>query len=518
MMFAISKRAVALAAALMLFGSVVRAEERTPLTLADAVAVAVERNFDLRLARIERATADADAAIAHAGYDPTLALGANATERRSPNTSALSRQTINTTKATTGELSLGGQAITGAEYTVAATATRSESDSTLTALDPQYDVAYSLSVAQPLLKNAWNTPAGWRIVTAERLSEAARFGLENGVAAIVTAVHAAYWDLAYRDGALAAQREALARAGDFLERVEVQVEVGSLAPIQSIAAKATVAESERLLIEAVTARDKAEDALLKLVNPPTESPLWEGVVPADDPVAAPVALDAEKSVDLALERRPDLKQAEMLALRAEADRDFYDNQTLPDLSLVGAVTTTGVRGDAREVVDFLTGETSRSPFGGSMSDAAGDAGRGDYYEWQAGVKLSVPLGNRAPRAAALKAELAAEARATELARLRRDVTMEAKEAVRDLKSGLIRVEAAKAARELAAARLEAEMTRFEVGAAPSFSVLEYQRDLTLQRSQELAALASYRTLLAAYHRAVGESLETNGIRFEESLD
>ncbi|MBF0171503.1 MAG: TolC family protein, partial [Nitrospinae bacterium] len=274
-------RGAAVAAALALVVAPTRAagEDKTPLTLAEAVTVAVEGNFDLALARIDRAATDADTDAARAGYDPALGLGAKAASRRAPNTSALSSQSINTTRSTGGEVSLGGQAVTGADYKLAATATRSESDSSLTALDPQYEVGYSLSVTQPLLKNAWTTPAGWRIVTALRLSDAARHGLEERMAAVVTAVHAAYWELAYRDGALAAQQEGLERAVDFLRRVEAQVEVGSLAPIQTVAAKATVAEAERLRIEAATARDRAQDALLKLLNPPADSPLWQGAAP-----------------------------------------------------------------------------------------------------------------------------------------------------------------------------------------------------------------------------------------------
>jgi outer membrane protein TolC len=505
----------AFVAAFVVFPSAAAAADGpVPLGLNEAVIMAMSHNYDLRLARLTHAQAVADADAAAASFDPTLAAETTRIVQRLPNTNVLSSQPMNETDMTTGALTLGGLVPTGATYELSATAYRYGTNATYASLNPEYEVKYALSLTQPLLSGGGPTAARWAIVTAGHLEEAARLALMSDMEASVAAVHAAYWELVYRQGALTAEKEALDRAVDFLGRVEIQVEVGALPPIEVVAGKATVAERRRIVLEAENAASQAADDLLRLVNPPADAPHWRvGIVPSDDPVSEPVEIDVEAAVAVALDIRPDLKRAEALVGRAAADRDYYENKALPDLSLIGVVTGVGVRGEAVPTVDYATGEVVRSSFGGDLADASADATGGDAYDYTVGLAFTIPLGNRAPRAAAAKAAFAAAAARLTIDRTRRDVALEVREAARDVASGVKRVEAAKASRELAEERLAAELSKFEVGAATAFSALEYQKDLTLQRSQELAAVAFYRKAVARFRQATGGGLAANGVVF-----
>ncbi len=61
-----------------------------------------------------------------------------------------------------------------------------------------------------------------------------------------------------------------------------------------------------------------------------------------------------------------------------------------------------------------------------------------------------------------------------------------------MQSSLESVQAGGVARELAQKRLEAAQSKFEVGMATNFEVVQAQRDFTDARNNELRAILAYR--------------------------
>ncbi len=64
-----------------------------------------------------------------------------------------------------------------------------------------------------------------------------------------------------------------------------------------------------------------------------------------------------------------------------------------------------------------------------------------------------------------------------------------------MQSSLESVQASAAARELAQKRLEAAQSKFEVGMATNFEVVQAQRDFADAQNNELRALLTYRRAL-----------------------
>ncbi len=60
--------------------------------------------------------------------------------------------------------------------------------------------------------------------------------------------------------------------------------------------------------------------------------------------------------------------------------------------------------------------------------------------------------------------------------------------------------AARAARDLSQRRLDAEMSRFEVGMSNNYQVVQSQRDLREAQNSELRALLNYRKALVEFDR------------------
>ncbi len=76
---------------------------------------------------------------------------------------------------------------------------------------------------------------------------------------------------------------------------------------------------------------------------------------------------------------------------------------------------------------------------------------------------------------------------------------------------LERIEASRSARELAGQQLDAEQSKFEVGASTNFFVVQAQRDLATAQDTELRAQLDYQKALVDFERAQQTSLSGAGI-------
>jgi outer membrane protein TolC len=71
------------------------------------------------------------------------------------------------------------------------------------------------------------------------------------------------------------------------------------------------------------------------------------------------------------------------------------------------------------------------------------------------------------------------------------------------------------AREVAEQQLDAEEKKLAVGLSTNFQVLQFQKDLTSRRQEEVQALTLYETGLASLAKATGTTLDGLNIDFLE---
>jgi outer membrane protein TolC len=94
----------------------------------------------------------------------------------------------------------------------------------------------------------------------------------------------------------------------------------------------------------------------------------------------------------------------------------------------------------------------------------------------------------------------------------------------DVRNGLIAIQqalagyqAAAKARDLAEQVLDAEQKKYALGASTVFLVIQYQRDLALARSNEVAAESAYAKARVQLDQAVGRTLDANNISIDEAV-
>jgi outer membrane protein len=126
----------------------------------------------------------------------------------------------------------------------------------------------------------------------------------------------------------------------------------------------------------------------------------------------------------------------------------------------------------------------------------------------------VPLSNVGPRNQLKAGKVTLQQLLLQLKQLEQNVMVGIDNAVKQAQSSYQSVQATQQARIYAAAALDAEQKKYNVGKSTTFTVLQLQNNLTAARSQEIRALADYNEALASLSQQEGSTLERDGIKVD----
>ena len=210
---------------------------------------------------------------------------------------------------------------------------------------------------------------------------------------------------------------------------------------------------------------------------------------------------------MALARRPEVLAQ---AYATDSDRiryEYWSNQTLPRLDLVGSYGNAGLDGTVRDQNGGIVAVNG-------LGDAFGQVFDRSFKNWSIGINIAYPIFNRYARGQRGFARYTWESDKALLTTTQQDVIVEVRAAARAIETAQRQIVAAQKGRELAERNLDAEKKKFDNGMTTSFQVNQIQRDLSAARTLELQALVVYRKAIAAYHTAIADNLEWKGIAVE----
>lgn len=489
-------------------------EEHTlQISLKQAVSLALDANRAIAVARLGPLIQEEKIKEAWSPFDPKLSSTIQTGKANQPFTSVFANPEIG--KEETIEFSAGvSKAHTlGTLYELNVDTKSDLTNSRTRGLNPEYDSKLSLKVTQHLLKDFGTEINKSQIVVAQNDKNISEEQFRAKVMDVATQVHQLYWDLVFRIEDLKVKQESLDLAKDLERRVRIQVDVGTLPPIEILQAQSSVASREEDVITAESQIRNTEDQLRQVLN--LED--WEiHIVPLDNPKADRVDLEPVQLLELAKQKRPDYLQVQKEIESGRTNVNFWNNQKKPQVDLVGNLSFQGVSGDAESV--FFGGETLISSFGGPYSDSLEGLASGDFLNWSVGLTVEYPLGNRKARSNYTSSKLQLEQNQTRLRDLEQTIQLDVRTSIREVTTGWKQIQATRVARQLAQEKLDAEVKKFEVGESTSFEVLQFQTDLAAERSKEILALVTFNQSLAKLDRAVGNSLEANDISISSLLD
>ncbi len=156
--------------------------------------------------------------------------------------------------------------------------------------------------------------------------------------------------------------------------------------------------------------------------------------------------------------------------------------------------------------------TSPTDFAGSLRTAFNNSAP-DYY---VGIAVNVPIRNRVAKSDQYRAELETRQSELRMQQLKKQIRIEVRNAQYALEQSEARVVSARKGRDLAQKTFDITAKEQELGAGSNFQTLTARRDLAEAESTLVAAMTAYQKAKIELDRSVGSTLEANDISIESA--
>ena len=485
------------------------------LTLLEAAEMALGHNLQVRINKFAPQVQAENITSARARFDPSVTFDVPSVFGRntSQGTSTLAGGNIVTDETFGGGFGFSHLLEYGTNYSINWTAQRRFSTNTFSTFNPNFSSTLRVQLTQPLLRNFGRENNISQIVIAQDNLEVSMETFRNQVQQTILSVYEAYWQLVFAEDDLAVKELSLDLARQQFERNKVQVEIGTLAPIETIQAEQQEATNELQLTQARQALADASDNLRRLLNVAAGTQAgWDvALVAADEPQVTDEVIDLEEAINQALERDPQLRSLRIGARTRALSVRTARNALLPQVNFSGSIVLSGQGGDTLiRSGDFGSSEILEIQEGG-FSDALRNLSSGEFRNWQVGLQVQFPINNWAAKAQHAQAIINERQLLVQIADREQQLRVDITKAVRQVTSGAQQVAQATVARVLAERQLDAEERKFAVGTTTNFEVLTFQRDLANARTAELQAITNYMNSGARLEQAKGTLLESLGM-------
>jgi HAE1 family hydrophobic/amphiphilic exporter-1 len=517
----------------------VDANDQQPLTLREAIALALTDNKDIEVARDNVKIAEYDLLSTRGAYDPRISAQTYYERIKTPAASFLSGAS-NAVEATdfTATSRLEGLASKyGGNYRLDFSSVRATSNSFFTALNPQYPTALTFSYTQPLVR-------GLRFDLPRRQIEVAKKNLSltdaqfrQRAIEVITNVQRSYWDLVFALRNLQIQRDSLNDSRTQLDHNRRMVAEGSLAPIDVVAAETQVANFEQAEFSALEDVNRAENNLKNMIAQNQKAKLWSvSIIPTDQADLNLPEVSLPDAMNSAIQNRQELRQSDLAREINLLDQRLYRDQTKPEIDLVGSYGMVGNAGtlagsnpltassdQVRARVNELSvlaglqalpapAATTISPdLLGGYPQSLANLGSNQFNNFRVGVSISLPLRNRTAEGQLGHSLVEGKRIATQREQLEQLIQVEVRNALQSLKTAAARLRSAAIGRSTAEQQYESEKRKLDVGQSTVFLVLERQTALATARGNELRAQTDLNKAIAELQRSTGNSLTANNV-------
>jgi outer membrane protein TolC len=391
---------------------------------------------------------------------------------------------------------------------------RGTSNSPNNFLNPNLNSYYHFALQQQLLAGFGFGPNLRFLRIAKNNQRISDEAFKLQVVTTVTQIANMYWDLvaAYEDEGVKSRSLEFARQS--LESGRKQLALQAIPAMDVMKDEAEEASREQDLTIAKTTLQFQELLMKNALTKNLDDPILE---------AMPVRPTDQSSM---LDTTPQGPTEDMIAraLRdrlelGESDIDLQNRRLSRDAArnaLLPSLAVTAFYGGTglAGLENPVAGVPSTAPtnFAGAVRTAFNNSAP-DYY---VGVTVNVPIRNRVAKSDQYRAELETRQSELRLQQLKKQIRIEVRNAQYALEQSEARVVSARKGRDLAQKTFEITAKEQELGAGSNYQTLTAQRDLSVAESMLVAAMTAYEKAKIELDRSVGSTLEANTISIESA--
>jgi len=451
-------------------------------------------------------------------YDPTITANGSVEHYTQP----LSNLTINGvpvlhTNTIIGDFNFSQAFATGTSLSVTLNNDRITNNSLYTLLTPELDTYYRVLFQQQLLAGFGLGPNLRYLRIAKNNQKISDQAFELQIISTVTQIADMYWDLvsAYEDKKV--KSASLDFANQTLDTARKELNLQAIPALDVLKDEGEVANREQDLTIAKSQLQFQELLIKNALTKNLDDPIIEAM-PVQPTDLSTVALDTAIAGPAPTE---DIIQ-QALANRIELSESSIDLQNR-ELSLASARNALL---PSLALVGFYGGTGLGGPANPAAeipSTAPGDYGgalanafNNSAPDYYVGLSLNVPLRNRVAKSDQYRAELESRQAELRLQQLRKQIRIEVRNAQYSLDQSQARVQFATKARDLAQKTFEITGKEQTLGAGSALQTLGARHDLATAESALVAARTAYQKARIELDRAVGRTLDANSISVESA--
>jgi outer membrane protein TolC len=493
-----------------------------PLSVGDLINLMLQNNLDIGVNRLTPFSAQYLIETAYRPFEPTLTMQATVNRNTTASTTVLSGADNPSTLG--GQYALGFSQMfeTGTTLAVDLSMNRNSSNSSFSLLNPSWNGTVRYTFAQPLMRNFGRMVNTRPIRIAQNNRKISETQFERQLMDIVAQAQRTYWDLVFSAEDIKVKQRSMDLAQKTLSDNEIQVQIGTLAPIDVVQAKSEVANRRVQLITTTFTEAQTQDQVKKLITPQGDPGSVLARLAPTQGVRRPETADVlpvEEAIRVALENRPEMRQLQLDLQNKDIDIQYTKNQLLPTVDFIASYTQTGVAGTKAAPGGFFNNNTQVNPdLVGGIGTAFGQLFGYNYTGYSVGFQVQIPLRNRAAQADSARAAIEKQLAENRINATAQQIALEVRNTITQIEMQKARIDAAQTARELAEERLAAEQKKFDLGASTIRFVLEEQRNVAQTQTDELQSLVNYTKSIIDFDRAIGLTLKKNNIEVEKTLN
>src|SRR5712692_2430691 len=386
-------------------------------------------------------------------------------------------------------------------------------------LSPQLKSSFNFQLTQHLLQGFGFAPNTRFIQIAKNNREISDVAFRLQITTTVDQIENMYWDLVFAYENVRVQKEQLAFAQKTLSDNQKQVEIGTLAPIEVVRAQSTVASNQQTLTVALT-NLQLQQLLMKnalsrtLVDPALAD---AEVIPTStmELPAQEAVVPTQDLVNDALAHRPELAESRINLSNTEISNKAIRSALLPTVDLFAYYGGSGLGGRQNPVATCLQTTCPVFPTT-SYNGTLDELINSTAPDKGAGITINIPLRNRTAQATQVRSEFEYRQAQLRIQQLENQIRIEVRNAQFGVQQNRASVASAQAAVDLARQSLDAEQKKYALGASTSTLVLQNQAAMTQAEVTLVSAKAAYEKAEVELDRAIGFLLDHAGIQIAEA--
>ena len=518
-----------------------------PLTLEEAIEMALQNNNDIDTSRNDVQIAEFNLRAAKGIYDPNIISENYFESATSPTASTIGGATNGSVTAqrffSSGGLS-GFSPFAGGSYAADFNFSRLTTSNSNATLNPQFPSALTFSYVQPLLRGRRFDNNRRQIEIAKKNLSLTDSQFRQRAIEVIAQVEQSYWNLVFALRNLQVQLDAVRQARTQLESNQRLVAKGVLAPIDIVAANTQITTFEQSVYTAQEDVTRAENNLKTLLLADRTSADWSRpITPVSEVSLEAPRVGLEVAVSEALKNRPELVELRVNAEINKIDERYFRDLTKPQIDLVGTYTTQGLAGTSQQrtggsTTSALTDRVNQlsalagldplptntttatvpSNLVGGPFNSLGNLLTQDFPTYRVGVQIALPWGNRTAKANLGRTFVQADRIKNLEAQAEQIIEAEVRNSIQALRSSEARLASALATRQSAEQLYESEQRQFRAGTTTFYLVLQRQTELLVARSRELQAQTDLNKAISEFQRATGSTLTANDVAISDGTN